>query len=276
MTNKYFDGQLDRNFVEEDIDDDFINYVLNAVYTVDEKMDELRVGDSLEIILDVFRRCNKYIDETEPWVLAKDEAKKARLNTVLYNLLEGIRIGTVLLSPFMPETAEKVFAQLNTKATDYDSLLHPGAFECNKVTDKPEPLFNRLDPEKTMEEVHAYLGQAEEKVEHKAEIEFADFDKVEMVVGKVTDCQKHPNADKILVFQVDFGYETRQILSGVAEYYKPEELVGRNVIAVMNLKPRKIRGLDSNGMLLSAVKEKDGKEVLELLSSNLEPGSKVC
>ncbi len=127
-----------------------------------------------------------------------------------------------------------------------------------------------------MAEVHAYLDQPEEKVEHKPEIEFGDFDKVEMVVGKVLECKKHPDADKILVFNVDFGYEQRQILSGVAEFYKPEELVGRKVIAVLNLKPRKIRGLESNGMLLSAVKEKDGKEELELVSSDMEIGSIVC
>nr|MCR4633321.1 methionine--tRNA ligase [Erysipelotrichaceae bacterium] len=276
MTNKYFAGQLNKEFVKEEIDDDFISAVTNSVKIVEEKMDQLRVGDAIEAIMEVFRRCNKYIDETAPWVLAKDEDKKARLNTVLYNLLEGIRFGTVLLAPFMPETAAKVFTQINTDETSYDSLKSFGAYECKKVTDKPEPLFVRLDPEKTMAEVHAYLDKPEEKVEHKPEIEFSEFDKVEMVVGKVLECTKHPDADKILVFKVDFGYEQRQILSGVAMHYKPEELVGKKVIAVMNLKPRNIRGLESNGMLLSAVKEKDGKEVLELLSSEMEIGSIVC
>ena len=276
MTNKYFDGQLSRNFKEEEIDKELKDFALKTVEVVEEKMNQLRVGDSLEAIIELFRHCNKYIDETSPWALAKDEAQKERLNTVLYNLLEGIRFGTVLLAPFMPETAEKVFAQLNTKETSYDSLATFGNYECSKVTEKPEVLFARLDPEKTMAEVHEYLGKNEVKVEHKPEIEFPEFDKVEMVVGKVIECTKHPDADKILVFKVDFGYEQRQILSGVAMHYKPEELVGRNVIAVLNLKPRKIRGLESQGMLLSAVKEKDGKEVLELLSSDLEPGSVVC
>ena len=276
MTNKYFDGQLNRNFKEEEIDKELKDFALKTVEVVEEKMNQLRVGDSLEAIIELFRHCNKYIDETSPWALAKDEAQKERLNTVLYNLLEGIRFGTVLLAPFMPETAEKVFAQLNTKETSYDSLATFGNYECSKVTEKPEVLFARLDPEKTMAEVHEYLGKNEVKVEHKPEIEFPEFDKVEMVVGKVIECTKHPDADKILVFKVDFGYEQRQILSGVAMHYKPEELVGRNVIAVLNLKPRKIRGLESQGMLLSAVKEKDGKEVLELLSSDLEPGSVVC
>ena len=277
MTNKYFNGQLSKDFVEEDLDKEFKSFILNSVKTVEDKMEQLRVGDSIEAIMEVFRRCNKYIDETAPWVLAKDEAQKGRLNTVLYNLLEGIRFGAVLMEPFMPETSARVYEQIGTRETSYDSLSNFGAYECNKVTEKPEPLFNRIDPVKTMDEVHAYLGQPEvEKVEHKAEIEFADFEKVEMVVGQVTECSKHPNADKILVFNVDFGYEQRQILSGVAAYYKPEELLGRKVIAVMNLKPRKIRGLESNGMLLSAVKQKDGKEVLELLSSDMEVGSIVC
>ena len=277
MTNKYFNGQLSKDFVEEDLDKEFKSFILNSVKTVEDKMEQLRVGDSIEAIMEVFRRCNKYIDETAPWVLAKDEAQKGRLNTVLYNLLEGIRFGAVLMEPFMPETSARVYEQIGTRETSHDSLSSFGAYECNKVTEKPEPLFNRIDPVKTMNEVHAYLGQPEvEKVEHKAEIEFADFEKVEMVVGQVTECSKHPNADKILVFNVDFGYEQRQILSGVAAYYKPEELLGRKVIAVMNLKPRKIRGLESNGMLLSAVKQKDGKEVLELLSSDMEVGSIVC
>lgn len=276
MTNKYFGGQLNKEFVNEPLDDEFKKFILDSVKTVDSKMDQLRVGDSIEAIMEIFRRCNKYIDETAPWVLAKDEAQKARLNTVLYNLLEGIRFGAVLMEPFMPETSAKVYEQINTKQTDFDSLSSFGAYECNKVTEKPEALFGRLDPVKTMDEVHAFLGKPEEKVEHKENIEFADFEKVEMVVGQVKSCEKHPNADKILVFEVDFGYETRQILSGVAAYYKPEELIGRKVIAVMNLKPRKIRGLESNGMLLSAVKNKDGKEVLELLSSDMEVGSIVC
>ena len=276
MTNKYFGGQLSKDFEEEELDKEFKETILSTVKVVEDKMNELRVGDSIEAIMELFRRCNKYIDETAPWTLAKDEANKTRLNTVLYNLLEGIRIGAVLMSPFMPATSDKVFAQINTKETSYDSIQTFGNYECNKVTENPEPLFARLDPEKTLAEIHEYLGDEKEKVEHKPQIEFADFEKVEMVVGEVKECTKHPDADKILVFKVDFGYEERQILSGVAEFYKPEELVGKKVIAVMNLKPRKIRGLESNGMLLLAVKEKDGKEVLELLSSEMEVGSVVC
>jgi len=276
MTNKYFDGQLNKEFVEEPLDKEFKESIVKTVKTVEEKMDQLRVGDSIEAIMELFRRCNKYIDETAPWALAKDEAQKKRLNTVLYNLLEGIRFGAVLMEPFMPETSRRVYEQINTDRRDYDSLAEFGAYECNKVTEKPEPLFARLDPEKTMEEVHEYLGDVPEKLEHKDTIDFADFEKLELRVGEVLECKKHPDADKILVFQVSFGPEVRQILSGVAQYYKPEDLVGKKVVAILNLKPRKIRGLESQGMLLSAVKEKDGKEVLELLSSSMEAGSTVC
>ena len=276
MTNKYFGGQLNKEFVEEPLDKEFKESIVKTVKTVEEKMDQLRVGDSIEAIMELFRRCNKYIDETAPWALAKDEAQKKRLNTVLYNLLEGIRFGAVLMEPFMPETSRRVYEQINTDRRDYDSLAEFGAYECNKVTEKPEPLFARLDPEKTMEEVHEYLGDVPEKLEHKDTIDFADFEKMELRVGEVLECKKHPDADKILVFQVSFGPEVRQILSGVAQYYKPEDLVGKKVVAILNLKPRKIRGLESQGMLLSAVKEKDGKEVLELLSSSMEAGSEVC
>ncbi|MBQ0035729.1 MAG: methionine--tRNA ligase [Firmicutes bacterium] len=280
MTNKYFGGQLTNEIIEDELGADVKNCALDTVALVDKKMDDLRVADAIEAVLDLLRRLNKYIDETAPWALAKDEANKAKLNTVLYNLLEGIRFTTVLISPFMPETSENVFKQINTNKTDYDSVQTWGQLELNKVTETPTPLFQRIDSAKKMDEIHGFLeekyGSPEKKIEHKPEIAFEDFDKVEMVVGEVKECSKHPDADKILVFKVDFGYETRQILSGVAEFYKPEDLVGRKVIAVLNLKPRKIRGLESNGMLLSAVKEENGKEKLELLSSNLEVGSKVC
>lgn len=281
MTNKYFAGVLLDDKQEEALDEEIKEATSNTVKLVDEKMEELRVADALEAIINLLRRLNKYIDETEPWALAKDEENKVRLSTVLYNLLEGIRVASVLIEAFMPETANNVYQQLNTKKTDYDSILTWGNYENNKVTDNPKALFQRLDADETLEAIKGYLkekyGYEEEKeIEHKDTIEFNDFDKVEMMVGEVKDCKKHPDADKILVFDVDFGQETRQILSGVANFYKPEELIGRNVIAVMNLKPRKIRGLDSNGMLLSAVKQEDGKEILELLSSSLPKGSKIC
>ena len=282
MTNKYFNGQLTNNFVNDSLDEEIKNVALETVKLVDKKMDDLRVADAIEAVLELLRRLNKYVDETSPWALAKDEANLPRLNTVLYNLLEGIRFATVLISPFMPETAENVFKQINTSKTDYDSIQSWGQLEINKVTDAPVALFQRIDTEKKMDEVHEYLnkkyGEAKkvEEVKHKPEIEFADFDKVEMRVGEVIKCEKHPEADKLLVFQIDFGNEQRQILSGIAAHYKPEELIGKHVIAITNLKPRKMRGLDSNGMLICAVKEVDGKEELELLTTKLPKGSIVC
>ena len=282
MTNKYFNGQLTNNFVNDSLDEEIKNVALETVKLVDKKMDDLRVADAIEAVLELLRRLNKYVDETSPWALAKDEANLPRLNTVLYNLLEGIRFATVLISPFMPETAENVFKQINTSKTDYDSIQSWGQLEINKVTDAPVALFQRIDTEKKMDEVHEYLnkkyGEAKkvEEVKHKPEIEFADFDKVEMRVGEVIKCEKHSEADKLLVFQIDFGDEQRQILSGIAAHYKPEELVGKHVIAITNLKPRKMRGLDSNGMLICAVKEVDGKEELELLTTKLPKGSIVC
>ena len=282
MTNKYFSGQLSSTILSDELSEDVKKCALDTVKLVDKKMDDLRVADAMEAILDLLRRLNKYVDETAPWVLAKDETNKDKLNTVLYTLLEGVRFASVLISPFMPETAENVFAQINTCKTDYDSIQTWGQLELNKVTETPTALFQRIDSEKMMDEVHAYLTEKygevkkEEKVELKPEIEFSTFDACELRVGQVISCEKHPDADKILVFNVDFGFEKRQILSGVAAYYKPEELVGTKVIAVLNLKPRKIRGLQSNGMLLSAVENKDGKETLKLLSSDMPIGSVVC
>jgi len=264
MTNKYFGGQLTKPVREYPEDEDLKQCVLNTVKTVDQKMDELRVGDALEAIIDLFRRCNKYIDETTPWALAKDEANKERLNSVLYNLIEGIRIGSVLLEPFMPETAQKVYAQLNTKVTDYDSLLTFGNYECSKVTETPVPLFARLDPVKTMDEVHAYLGKPEEKLEHKEQITIDDFDKMEIRVAKVLSCEKHPKADKLLVFKVKMGPEERTIVSGIAKWYKPEQLVGKKVLVVANLKPVTLRGIESQGMILSAEDDEDNLEVVSV------------
>jgi len=264
MTNKYFGGQLTKPVREYPEDEDLKQCVLNTVKTVDQKMDELRVGDALEAIIDLFRRCNKYIDETTPWALAKDEANKERLNSVLYNLIEGIRIGSVLLEPFMPETAQKVYAQLNTKVTDYDSLLTFGNYECSKVTETPVPLFARLDPVKTMDEVHAYLGKPEEKLEHKEQITIDDFDKMEIRVAKVLSCEKHPKADKLLVFKVMMGPEERTIVSGIAKWYKPEQLVGKKVLVVANLKPVTLRGIESQGMILSAEDDEDNLEVVSV------------
>ena len=228
-------------------------------------MDELRVGDAIEAVIELFRRCNKYIDETMPWSLAKDEEKKARLNTVLYNLLEGIRFGAVLLEPFMPETSQNVYAQINTKVTDYDSLQSFGNYEINnKVTKKPVALFARIDSEKMMAQIHEDLDVKVKPLEHKEEISIDDFAKTELRVGTVISCEKHPKADKLLVFKIKCGPEERQIVSGIAQWYKPEELVGKKVIFVANLKPATLRGVQSQGMILSAEDENGNVEVISV------------
>ena len=271
MANKYFDGKLTKNNNPTDLDKEVINHLNSMSDEVDAKMEELDIPNALNLIFSRIERLNKYIDETTPWSLAKDESSLPRLNDVLYTIIEGIRMSTLELEAFIPSTCKKIYEQLNINNTSFEEFEF-GSVNEYKVIEKPEILFARIDEE----ELKKKLEADEPKIEHKKEIAFEDFDKVEMVVGQVLECKKHPDADKILVFNVDFGYEQRQILSGVAQFYKPEELVGRKVIAVMNLKPRKIRGLDSNGMLLSAAKEVDGKEVLELLSSDMEIGSVVC
>ena len=272
MTNKYFNGHVTRNDNPTDLDNEVIG-LLNAMdKEVDKKIDDLDIPGSLKSIFARLERLNKYIDETTPWALAKDETNLPRLNDVLYTILEGIRMCAQELEAYIPSTSKRIYAQLNTEGKDLiDDKF--GNVEEYSVTDKPEILFARIDEDELKARIES---ENQPEVKHKDEIDFTDFDKVEMVVGEVKECKKHPDADKILVFNIDFGYEQRQILSGVAEHYKPEELVGKKVIAVLNLKPRKIRGLESNGMLLSAVNEADGKEVLKLLESDMPVGSKVC
>ncbi len=266
MTNKYFGGTLTEPNCYEPLDDELKQEAANAVKKVDTKMDQLRVADAIDAAFDLLRRCNKYIDETAPWVLAKDESKKERLNTVLYNLFEGIRVATVLLSSFIPETAEEVYRQINTKQTDYDSILTWGNYEKNnKVTDQPKALFQRLDSEKTMAEVNAYLETKQpKKMNFKDEVTIDDFDKLDIRVGTILDCHKHPKADKLLVFKIQCGTDVRQIVSGIASYYKPEELVGKKVAFIANLAERKLRGEVSKGMILSAEDENGNLEVVSV------------
>ncbi len=271
MTNKYFDGKLNKPTSLSKQDEEYRDFIVNSVKVVDKKMDELRVGDAIETTLELFRRCNKYIDETSPWALAKDESQKERLNEVLFNLLEGIRIGSILMEPFMPETSKKVYEQINTSLTSYDSIQTFGNYECNKVTDKPEVLFARLDAEKTMEEVHEYLKKDEKVIEHLPEISIEDFAKVELRVGEVLESRKHEKADKLLVSKVDIGGEVRQIVSGIAQIIKPEEFVGKKVVVVTNLKPAVIRGEKSEGMIVCG--ESDSE--IEIITSSLPNGSKL-
>ena len=271
MTNKYFDGTVSRQKIDNEFTKELIEKVKVTTHNVESKMDELRVADSMDELLSLFRRCNKYIDETTPWILAKDEEKQNELMDVLYNLLESIRVGAILLSAYLPETSEKILAQLNTKVSTYDDIDF-GLVDSYKVTSNPETLFARIDEKAKLEEIEADIEKVNVKVSKKEEITFEDFSKVEMVVGKVIECVKHPKADKLLVSQIDIGGEVRQVVSGIANSYSPEEMVGKNVVVVINLKPAKLRGVESNGMIICGA-DKKNFEVLEL--SKLPIGSEV-
>lgn len=280
MTNKYFAGEVSNPEANEPLDEELKQAAMNAVKGAEKKMDELRVGDAIAEIFVLLKRRNKYIDETTPWTLAK-EGKNDRLATVLYNLLEGIRIAAILLEPFLPETAEKIFAQLNTEVTDLDTCESFGHLECGKkVIAKPEILFARIDAkemldtiEKDHEKAAEPLKEAEE-AEKKPEITFDDFSKIELKTGTILKCEKHPKADKLLVSQIDVGNgDVRQIVSGIATHFTPEDMVGRQVIVVTNLKPAKLRGVESQGMIL--VGETANDEQLALAACDLPNGSIV-
>lgn len=262
MSNKYFDGIVENKNICEDVDQELKDLALAMPGKAIAKMDELKASNALDEIFNLLRRTNKYIDETMPWVLAKDETKKDRLATVLYNLIESIRFSAVMLYPYMPSTATKILDQINTDQRDFESLKEFGKYASGtKVVEKPEMLFARLDPKEIAKKVEvieakqkASIKAVKEKQETKAkqEITIDDFSKIELKVGKVIKCEKHPNADKLLVSQIDVGEETpRQIVSGIADVYKPEEFVGKKVIVVTNLKPAKLRGVESQGMVLA-------------------------
>ena len=269
MSNKYFGGVVADKGAAEAVDEDLKATVLEAVKKVEAKMEQLRVADAITEIFNIFRRSNKYIDETTPWALAKDEAKKDRLATVLYNLSEAIAIGASLLEPFMPETSGKILAQLNTGKRELAQMDVFGMYESGtKVTDKPEILFARMDIKEVMakvEEMNAVNApavqteaEAEEKaddgidLEAKPEITYDDFAKLQFQVGEIIACEAVPKSKKLLCSQVKVGSQVRQILSGIKAYYSPEEMVGKKVMVVTNLKPAKLAGMVSEGMLLCA------------------------
>lgn len=257
MSNKYFGGLVENTNCKGEFDDELIQVVTSTLVKVNHKMDELKVADAIDEIITLLRRSNKYIDETTPWALGKDETQHERLKTVLYNLLESIRIGAILLKPFLPETSEKILNQLNTQQRDYDSIQTFGQLESGiHVTEKPEILFARLDETETLEKIEAETVKPVVKVSKLPEITIDDFAKVEMVVGQVLSCEKHPKADKLLVSQIDIGGETRQIVSGIAASYKPEDMVGKKVVVLINLKPASLRGVESQGMILAGATEK--------------------
>lgn len=271
MQNKYFDGVIQPGNVNEPVDDELKSFALDTVKKVEKCFETYRVADAVEAVLNLAKRSNKYIDETTPWALAKDEASLPRLGTVLYNLLEAIRYIAVLLSPFMPETSEKIFAQMNCDIKDYDSLESFGALKAGEKVGKAEALFARIDAEKMLAEIaekQEAAAKAEEaakpkEIEGLAQIEFDDFAKVELRVATVTECEPIKKAKKLLKLTVNDGTaEPRQIVSGISPWYKPEDLIGKNVIIVANLKPAKLCGEMSNGMLLAGdVNENDVKVV---------------
>ncbi len=257
MSNKYFNGVVSNPGVEEDVDAELKACALEAVKKTQEKMEDLHVGDAIDEIFTLLRRTNKYIDETMPWALAKDESKKDRLATVLYNLLESIRISAVLLQSFLPDTADKIFEYLHTEKKDLTSCESFGQLETDiKIVEKCEPLFARIDEKKFFEEFNK--PKEEKKVVDESKlVTVDDFAKLEFKVGTIVKCEPHPKADRLLVEQIDLGDEVRQVVSGIAKYYKPEELVGKQVVVVTNLKPVKLRGVESNGMILCATDDKD-------------------
>ncbi|XMB67630.1 methionine--tRNA ligase [Mycoplasmatota bacterium zrk1] len=270
MTNKYHDGVVYPQGELNEIDEDLINTVLETKRIVISKMNELRVSDALIEIMNTLRRTNKYIDETEPWILGRDEANKERLSTVLYNLLEAIRHCAVLLQAFIPETSANIFKQIKSDKTSFDSIDSFGGM--TKVTlEKPNPIFNRLDVDKTLAEFNERIKVDEPVSEVLDEIEFDDFAKIDMRIGEVIECKLHPKADRLLISKVDIGTEVRQIVSGIAEYVKPEQFVGKRVVVVTNLKPIKLRGELSEGMILAASTESD----LAVVSANIIKGAKV-
>ena len=286
MSNKYFGGVVTNTGVSEDPDDDLKKVVTGTLAKVQEKMDKLRVADAMTEIFTLFKRCNKYIDETKPWALAKDETKKDRLETVLYNLVESIVIGTSMLEPYMPETASKIYAQLNTKARTYEELDKFGLYESgNKVTDKPEILFARLDLSEVMEKVEAKkaaMKKEEEKpagpvidIEPKEEITFEDFGKMQFQVGEIIACEEVKKSKKLLCSQVRIGSEVKQIVSGIKAHYTPEQMVGKKVMVLVNLKPAKLAGVLSEGMLLCAEGE-DGELSLMVPEKDMPAGAEIC
>ena len=286
MSNKYFGGVVENKEVYDVMDEDFKKVLSETPAKVTAKMDELRVADAISEIFTLFKRCNKYIDETEPWVLAKDEAKKDRLATVLYHLIEGIRMGAVLLQSFMPETSEKILSQIQAENCDLENLAFGQYVSGTKVVEKPEILFARLDLSEVMAQVEEKFGKpaAEEKaesqeevvdIEAKAEITFDEFMKMQFEVGEIVSCEVVPKSKKLLCSQVRVGSQMKQIVSGIRKYYTPEEMVGKKVMVLVNLKPAKLAGVLSEGMLLCA-EDAEGNLALMTPEKAMPAGAEIC
>ena len=288
MSNKYFGGVVENKGVTEPVDDELKSFILAVPGKVDAKMEKLRVADAITEVFALFKRCNKYIDETMPWALAKDEAKKDRLATVLYNLVEGICIGAVLLESFMPDTTKKILAQLNAQERTLEDLKTFGLYPSgNKVVEKPEILFARLDVKEVLAkaaELHQAAPEEEKKeekeekvidIEAKPEITFDDFEKLQFQVGEIIACEEVKKSRKLLCSQVKIGSQVRQIVSGIKSHYSAEEMVGKKVMVVTNLKPAKLAGILSEGMILCA-EDADGNLSLMVPEKEMPAGAEIC
>ena len=285
MSNKYFDGEVTNKKVAEPVDQELIDYALDTRIRVSNAMDKLRVADAMTEIFNLFKRCNKYIDETMPWALAKEEDKKDRLATVLYNLVESIIIGATLLEPYMPETSEKILAQLNAPKRKVNDLVRFGGYKSGtKVTDKPEILFARLDLDEVLEKVAALQPEPEPEPEDdnpgidleekKPEITIDEFDKIQLQIGQVIACEEVKKSKKLLCSQVKIGSEVRQIVSGIKAHYSPEDMVGKKVVVVTNLKPAKLAGIESQGMILCA-EDAEGNLALVTAEKDMPHGAEI-
>ena len=296
MSNKYFDGTVRNGGAAEEVDEDLKAVVLDAVKKTVAKMDQLRVADAITEIFGIFRRCNKYIDETMPWALAKDEDKKDRLATVLYNLVEAITIGASLLESFMPETSEKILSQLQAEKRTLDQMDTFGLYPSGgKVTDKPEILFARMDVKEVLEKAEKLQAEqaaaaaaengaadAEEKqeepvidIEAKLEISYDDFAAMQFQVGEIISCEAVPKSKKLLCSQVKIGSQVKQIVSGIKAHYSPEEMVGKKVMVLVNLKPAKLAGVMSEGMILCA-EDAEGNLSLMVPEKKMPAGAEIC
>ena len=293
MSNKYFGGVVANGGVTDGYDKDLMDVALDTKGNVIARMDRLRVADAITEIFNLFKRCNKYIDETTPWLLAKDPGQKDRLSTVLYNLVESITIGASLLAPFMPETAERIFAQLNSAERSMDELEMFGLYESGKkVTENPEILFARLDMKEVIDKVDAMYasrkapeaeeasGENDDKadvidIEPKEEITFEDFGKMQFQVGEIIACEAVKKSRKLLCSQVKIGSQVKQIVSGIKAHYTPEEMVGKKVMVLVNLKPAKLAGVLSEGMLLCA-EDADGNLALVTPEKDMPAGAEIC
>ena len=288
MSNKYFGGVVENKGVTEPVDDELKSFILAVPGKVDAKMEKLRVADAITEVFALFKRCNKYIDETMPWALAKDEAKKDRLATVLYNLVEGICIGAVLLESFMPDTTKRILTQLNAQERTLEDLKTFGLYPSgNKVVEKPEILFARLDVNEVLAkvaELHPAVPEEEKKeekeenvidIEAKPEITFDDFGKLQFQVGEIIACEEVKKSRKLLCSQVKIGSQVRQIVSGIKSHYSAEEMVGKKVMVVTNLKPAKLAGILSEGMILCA-EDADGNLSLMVPEKEMPAGAEIC